>query len=168
MLVAAAFGQQTTGRIAEPNAADETSLPEIRLINTLVRDNLFVIKISRMALLRSESADVKDLAQNIISYHTQMGEALIWLSRESGVAIAGNRLSALSGERAGVLDRLHELEGAAFDKVYLGAVADAHDTVAAALGQLPNVATNPAMQFLATSAVPTINDHLRTARTLMQ
>lgn len=101
MFAASAFGQETP----EPSAANETSPLEEHLINTVVRDNLFMITLSRMALQRSQNDEVKDLAQTEITYHTATGEALIWIAEGSGVTITGNRPSELSEERAQILDQ---------------------------------------------------------------
>lgn len=167
-LVTTTLGQEVIGGTVETSPADEVSSLEVSLVNTVVRNNLYLITMSRMALQRSESANVKDLAQTIINHHTQTGEALIWIADRSGIAITGNRPSEVTEERGGVLDQLRSLEGAAFDEVYLRAVAEVHDTAAAALRRLPSVVTNPGMQFFVNSAVPIINSHLKTARDLMQ
>lgn len=163
VLTASAFGQETQ----ESSPADETSLFEERLINTIVRNNLFIITTARMALQRSMSDEVKDLARTEITYHTQTGEALIWIAQQSGVTITGNRPSELSEERARLLDQLDDLKGPAFDEVYLEVHAEVHETAVDVLGQLPSVVTNPGMQFLVNSALPIMKRHLEIAHNLM-
>lgn len=150
----------------ETSDLSDVSSKEEALMNAVLREDLFIINISRLALERSQSSEVKGLARTLVSAHTQMSSALMALARDSGLVLTGNRLSELTPERRQALEQLVEVEGPAFDTRYLAQQARVHNAAVGALEQLPELVSNPAMKFFVNAASPIMKSHLEMAQDL--
>ncbi len=133
---------------------------EENLMNAVLREDLFIITTSRLALERSQNDEVKAYAQTLIEAHTQMSAALMALSNDVGLALNGNQPSELPEERLQEVDELSTLEGDAFDARYLELQDVVHQSAVEALEQLPALVSNPGLQYFVNTATPIMTQHL--------
>lgn len=147
----------------ETSDAREVSQEEVTLMNTVLREDLFIITTSRLALERSQNAELKEVAQTLVTAHTQMSGALMALSSDVGLTLTGNQPSELPEERLQEVDELSALEGDAFDARYLELQKEVHQSAVEALEELPALVTNPGLQYFVNTATPVMTQHLEMA-----
>lgn len=135
---------------------------------TVVAANDTDIENGKLALEKSKNADVKQFANEMIAAHTQLNQQGSALLTKLGVTPADNPTST-SIKTGGESSRatLKGLSGADFDKAYVNAEVDLHQSV---LDQLDNTlipsAQNAELKSLLEQARPTISAHLDHAKSL--
>lgn len=135
---------------------------------TVVAANDTDIENGKLALEKSKNADVKQFANEMIAAHTQLNQQGSALLTKLGVTPADNPTST-SIKTGGESSRatLKGLSGADFDKAYINAEVDLHQSV---LDQLDNTlipsAQNAELKSLLEQARPTISAHLDHAKSL--
>lgn len=135
---------------------------------TVVAANDTDIENGKLALEKSKNADVKQFANEMIAAHTQLNQQGSALLTKLGVTPADNPTST-SIKTGGESSRatLKGLSGADFDKAYINAEVDLHQSV---LDQLDNTlipsAQNAELKSLLEQARPTISAHLDHAKGL--
>lgn len=125
--------------------------------------DLYEIDSSRLALQRSQNAQVRDFAQMMIDHHTKTTQTVAEAARSAGMNPPPPSL--LPPQRA-MLDKLQPANGAAFDRLYLDQQRKAHQ---AALGLHQNYAKNgdtPALRQAASGAVPIVQQHIDHLKTM--
>ena len=147
-------------------AAGTPSDAEIAATVTAANDT--DIQNGQLALEKTKNADVKAFANEMIAAHTQLNQQGGALLTKLGVTPADNPTSTsikTGGESS--RETLKGLNGAAFDKAYISAEVDLHQSV---LDQLDNTlipsAQNAELKDLLTKARPTISEHLDHAKQL--
>jgi putative membrane protein len=135
---------------------------------TVVAANDTDIENGKLALEKSKNADVKQFANEMIAAHTQLNQQGSALLTKLGVTPADNPTST-SIRTGGESSRasLKGLNGADFDKAYVNAEVDLHQSV---IDQLDNTlipsAQNAELKSLLEQARPTISAHLDHAKSL--
>jgi len=155
----------TTPETTQTAAATPT---DAEIAATVVAANDTDIENGKLALEKSKNADVKQFANEMIAAHTQLNQQGSALLTKLGVTPADNPTST-SIKTGGESSRatLKGLSGADFDKAYVNAEVDLHQSV---LDQLDNTlipsAQNAELKSLLEQARPTISAHLDHAKSL--
>jgi putative membrane protein len=89
---------------------------------------------ARQALAKSRNAEVRSFAEVMVRDHEAVNDQALALVKKLGVTPADNTTSqALSKQASATLDRLNDLNGAAFDRAYVQNEAAFHQAVNGAL-----------------------------------
>jgi len=160
----------TTSTTTTPETTQTTSAApsDAEIAATVVAANDTDIENGKLALEKSKNADVKQFANEMIAAHTQLNQQGSALLTKLGVTPADNPTST-SIKTGGESSRatLKGLSGADFDKAYVNAEVDMHQSV---LDQLDNTlipsAQNAELKSLLEQARPTISAHLDHAKSL--
>jgi putative membrane protein len=130
-------------------------------IQNAARGDMYEIEAGKIALQRSKTAKVKDLAQMMITDHTKMSETL-------KMAIADNHLPAAPTDqderRKGMLDNLKASGDSDFDLAYLHQQLAAHLETLTLMKGFQNHGDNAALKTVATNAAPIVEHHLGMVR----
>jgi putative membrane protein len=166
-LLALALGTPLTGVRAEQATASPTpSDAEIAAI--VVAANQVDIDAGKLAADRAQSADVRTLAQRMVTDHTGVNQQASALVEKLHVTPKSNATSeslARSGDQN--LKKLRGLSGTAFDQAYVSNEVTYHQTVIDALDQtlIPN-ARNAELRNLLVKVRPAFVSHLEHAKHL--
>jgi putative membrane protein len=80
------------------------------------------VELGKLASQRAQSADVKQFAQMMVRDHTKAGSEL----KQAITAHDVNPPAGLDAKHQELMDRLKQLNGAAFDREYMKAMVDGH------------------------------------------
>lgn len=132
-----------------------------KIVKEMARVNMAEIEAGKMALEKSQSADVRAYAQRMVDDHTRALANVTTLAQNKGVTLP-NELDAKHKKMAA---RLSKLEGDAFDREYMqkAGVAD-HTQAHAMLKRNAERAKDPDVAALAAKMAPTVAEHLSAAK----
>ena len=144
------------------------------------------VELGKLASQRAQSADVKEFAQMMVRDHTKAGSEL----KQAIAAHNVNPPAGLDAKHQQLMDRLKQLNGAAFDREYMKAMVDGHMEVqnmlkdradARARGRLnstgttgikPSTADNASLDAAvnqwASKTLPTVEQHLQKAQQIQR
>lgn len=140
-------------------AAGGFTAADKKLIKTAAQSDETEISMAKIALSRSENAEIKRYAQMMIDDHGKTSLQLKPLADAAGVAKPD-----LKAKDKATATRLQTLSGGKFDLAYLQANARGHRDVAAKMRlQAPGV-TNPDLKSFATETLPIVEHHAMMAQ----
>jgi putative membrane protein len=158
--MAPAQGQSSTA-----SAANTTTLSkgDQHILAQLAQANLAEVAAAQIALKKSQSADVKTFAQQMVDDHTKGLQAVQEVARNKNVTLP----TEPDRKHKAMADRLNAMSGAAFDQAYLQRAgvqdhAAAHKLVADAQTR----AKDADVKALAAKLQPTIDQHMQMVQAL--
>ena len=120
--------------------------------------NLFEIESSKIALKRSQNADVKQFAQQMIDDHSNVSSDL-----ETTVQNAGkNKVlikKTLDDKHQKIIDKLQKVASKDFDKEYVDEQNDAHKDAVKLFKDYSESGDDNTLKDFATKNLPTLEDH---------
>ena len=147
-------------------AAPAAPLPApAAFVASLSGADLYAIESSRLALRRSDSAELRGLAQMIVADHQRASTALAAAAREADPALAP--AAALAPGQQSELERLAAASPQAFDREYLRQQVDAHEQALTLVSRYARAREAPApLRRHAAGQIAPIQTHLIRARSL--
>ncbi len=150
--------------VPEPAAAAPTVNPvDQQFAMQAAASDKFEIESSQVALQKSHNRRVREFAQRMIDAHTQTTQQLTQIASSKGMAMQ----PVLQPDQQKMLSDLQGMNGGrAFDRAYLNDQVTGHS---AAVTLFQNEIANgqdPQIKAFAQQTLPTIQDHLRMARSL--
>ena len=125
-------------------------------------DGMAEVRMGQMALEKSASADVKKLAQRIVTDHTSANAKLKTIAQAQGVSLPASP-GAEAQQKAATLDAL---DGQAFDQAWAAAMVKDHQkAVEMFSAETRNSGDSPVQNF-ASDTLPTLKAHLELAQRL--
>jgi putative membrane protein len=158
-------GRPTAGAVPQPNttgaepaltAPSQVSAADKKFVTTLASGNQSEIEAAKMALDKASSQHVKDVAQTMITDHTDAGSKLAALAQRKGLTVSDALLPADQKE----VDKFSKLSGKKFDRTYVRMEIKDHQKVLALLKSEVATGKDPDVKALAESLLPTIQKHL--------
>lgn len=131
-------------------AAAEGGLAEIRF-GTLAED-------------KAANKSVKDLAERIVTDHTDADKKLQTAESKDGLTIPTN----LDAKDLATYKRLSDLSGAAFDRAYARDMVRDHQADIAMFKREANDGKDASIKSFAAQTLPTLEDHLKLAREALE
>lgn len=120
----------TTGDPAPVGTAGESDRNKVSngdkdFVNDLVIAGMTEVELGKMASERSTNAEVKKFGQMMVDDHTAAGDKLKAVASQHNIPVP----TALDDEHRDLRDKLAKLQGAEFDREYMNAMVDGHETV---------------------------------------
>jgi putative membrane protein len=116
--------------------------------------NELELQLGRLATERAASPEVKAMGQKMVQKHTELGQQLAELARQSG----GSANPALSSDQRATVDRVASQSGAAFDSVFKQTVDAEHRKELAMYRDEASRATSPKLRDLAERRVAKLQE----------
>ena len=116
------------------------------------------VELGKLALQKSTNADVKKFAQMMVTDHTKANDELKSLAAKKNVMLPID----LGGHKS-TLDELNGKTGADFDKAYVEAMVDDHETDVK-LFEDNTDNSDPDIKAFAIKTLPTLKTHLETIK----
>ena len=127
-------------------------------------NDLFEIASGKIALRRAAKTDVKAFARMMIEAHGRSTTALKAAIGQSGSTIT--LPLALPGDKQAVLDRLEDAPAADFDRNFMDAQIDGHQSILGLMAHYANAGDTPAIKAFAEKTGPEVQKHLARAKAI--
>jgi putative membrane protein len=138
-----------------PTPANEAAAPDF--VTKAAMSDMYEIEAAKVALARSQNADVKTFAQMMVDDHTKSTNNL-----KSAIAASGLSLTppaALDDAHADKVKDLKDKDAADFDKAYLNDQVDAHQAALDLMQRYANDGDNAALKGFAATTAPVVQGH---------
>lgn len=160
-----AFGVQAqTAQTAQPmnaQGATELSAADKKGIMDMAIADMAEITTGKLALSKSQNAEVRTFAQQMIDDHGKNLSELQTLAQQKGVSLPNE----LDAKHKAMAAKLEKLSGEAFDKQYMQmAGLQDHKSTHAKLEKIARTATDPAVKAAAQKTIPIVEQHLKAAQ----
>jgi putative membrane protein len=132
---------------------------EKEFMTNAARGGMLEVQLGNLAAQKATSPDVKQFGERMATDHGQLGQRLQQLASNMNLPTE----QQLSPEQQSAVTRLQNLSGKAFDREYMKMMITDHTKDVAAFRRMASQATNPDIKQFATSALPTLEDHLKMA-----
>ena len=131
-------------------------------VSKVAQDNLAEVELGRLASQQAHSPAVKEFAQRMINDHGRAGQELTQLARSKGMSLP----TTIDATHAALRDRLGELSGADFDRVYMDEMVKDHAADVAEFERQSQRLDDPDARAWAGKTLPTLQAHLAQARSV--
>jgi putative membrane protein len=140
-----------SGGSSHPSGTDR------RFMTTLAQGSMAEVKLGKLALQKSQTAQVRQVATTIVQDHTQANAALMQVATREGVRLPKDTDPA----HKAAFRKLSGLSGAAFDKAYIANQVNDHDKTVGLINHEEESTNNgPLKAFLAVT-YPKIQMHTK-------
>lgn len=155
--------------LASPAVAAEPAQPsDAQIAHIAYTAGQLDLEAGKLALTKSKNSAVRAFAETMIRDHAAVNDQALALVKKLGVTPQPNATSAsLTSQSAETARKLSALEGAEFDRAYVGNEAAYHGAVNDALkGTLIPAAQNAELKTLLTSGLALFQEHQKHAEAL--
>jgi putative membrane protein len=134
-----------------------------KIVMDMAQANMAEIESAKMAQGKTQNAEVKTFAQQMIDDHTKALTEVQQLASAKGVTMP----TEVDKRHKAMADKLAAMSGDAFDKAYLAQCGVAeHKKVHAMLASAAKKARDPDLKALAGRMEPTVEQHMKAAQQL--
>ncbi|MNQ30630.1 hypothetical protein D3C85_439790 [compost metagenome] len=152
------------GAPAAPMAESRLDSKDRDFLENAAQSGHMEIEGSKMALEKSQNAEVKKFAQQMIDDHGKAGQQLAALAKSKGVDVPTDP-SLMQQAKLKTLG----LRDEGFDEAYAeGVGVSAHEDAVKLFEEASNEAKDPEVKQFATETLPKLQQHLQMAKTLEQ
>lgn len=151
---------ETRSTSPQPTAADKLSDSDRQFIMKAAAGGKEEVELGRLAAARASNPDVKSFGSRMMQDHSKAGDELTQLASRLGVSTAGQEDPTQKEPYA----RLSKLKGAEFDRAYMTDMVKDHVEDVSEFERYSNTAENPDLKAWASKTLPTLREHLQSAR----
>ncbi len=153
-----AVGASTQAAMAQTNGSS-MSVPaaDKKFAMMVAQTDMAELQVSNMALQKSNSDDVKKLAQKLIDDHTKTTDSMKEIASKKGLTLP----TETDAKHKALAAKLQNENGAQFDKDYLAANSMDHHKVVAAFEKEANSGKDPDIKSFASQYLPAIQEHTK-------
>lgn len=119
--------------------------------------DLYEIESSRLALTKTQNADLRQFANAMIEHHTKTTQSLTAAARSAGMNPPPPALMPMQQQ---MIAELRSASGAAFDTAYRAQQRKAHDMALALHRNYASRGDTAALRMVAATAVPVVEQHI--------
>jgi putative membrane protein len=160
-LMASAAGAVVLALSAGPDPLQaQGSQTEQQFVNQVAAENLMEVRLAQAAQQRATNPSVKQFAQRMVIDHTSMQKQWMAAAKKNGIDFKAD-MSARHQQQA---EQLRTLTGAAFDQTYMGLMVQNHQENVTSFQAQRNAGHSADVRQLIEVALPTLQEHLRTAQ----
>jgi putative membrane protein len=146
------------GSAAAAGAASEGS-SDARFIDHVARDNEGEIELGKLAVQKTQSPEVKALAQRLVTDHSKANQQLKRLAQKESVSVP----TGVGKEQKDLRAQLEKLNGAAFDRAFVDAEVKDHQNDITFYQNESNRLQDPQLRSFAQQTLPVLQEHLQMA-----
>ncbi len=148
----------SSGMSAKSGGADEM------FVKKAAQGSKAEVELGQLALQKASSDDVKKFAQRMVDDHTKAGQELQSAVSSKGMTLPDQPDAKEQAEK----ERLSKLDGPAFDKAYMAHMVKDHQKDVAEFRKEANNGKDQAVKAFAFKTLPTLEDHLKQAKSVDQ
>ena len=143
------------------SAAGAVAKGDLKMMRDMAHSNISEIETGKLAQSKSQNAEVKKFAQQMIDDHTKAQAELQKLAESKGV----NLPTEPDKKHQALAKKMQGMSGEEFDRMYMkeGGVND-HQKTLKLLQKVQKDAKDPDLKALAAKMTPTVEEHLKMAK----
>jgi len=161
-----AFAQTGSTSASSSSAAGQSSAKlttsERTFVKKAAEGGLAEVEFGKLAAERASSEDVKQFGQRMVDDHTKANDQLKELASEEGITLPDK----LDAKDAASKARLEKLSGEQFDHAYMLDMVRDHTKDVTEFRTETKTAKDPAVKNFASQTLPTLEDHLKQAKSI--
>jgi putative membrane protein len=127
-----------------------------KFIEKVASANSAEIQAAQLAQQKASDPHIKDVAQTMLTDHTDAGQKLTALAQQKGVTVPAELAPADQKE----IDKFNSLDGKKFDRAYVKAEIKDHKQMLGILKKEASAGKDSDVKALAEQLLPTIQKHL--------
>jgi putative membrane protein len=120
------------------------------------------VQLGQLATQKAQSDEVKKFGQRMVDDHSKANDQLKQLAQSKGVTLPTD----LSAKDQATKARLEKLSGEQFDRAYMKDMVRDHTKDVSEFRKESNQAKDPDVKNFASQTLPTLEDHLKEARSI--
>jgi putative membrane protein len=141
-------------------AAQKLDNKDTEFIKEAAQGSMLEVKLGELAEKNATSEDVKKFAKRMADDHGKCAKDLMSLASNKGVTLSKD----LDKKSQETVDKLSKMKGADFDKAYMRAMVEDHETDVNAFKTASKNLTDPDLKTWALKTLPTLEEHLKLAK----
>lgn len=126
-----------------------------KFVKETLEGSLYEIKLSDLALIKSVTPQVKNLAKTIVEDHTKSNKELKELAEKKGISVP----STLNDNAMKYFDKLSKKEGKAFDRAYIKCMKMDHKKDICKFKKEGKKGGDADLKTWATNTIPSLERH---------
>jgi putative membrane protein len=152
------------GVTASPGASPTAPITstERQFIMDAARGSMVEVQLGNLAAQKASGNEVKQFGEQLATSHSQLGQKLQQLASNLNITLPQD----LDTEQRNLVSSLEKLSGKAFDREFVKAMVNDHVKDISEFERAASQATNPEIKQFVSEALPTLREHLKTAREL--
>lgn len=150
----------TAGGISALRADDAAS--DSKFLKEAASGGMLEVKLGELAVQQAENAEVRRFGQRMVTDHTKANKQLTSVAEKANVTLA----TALNSKDQATYNKFRDLKGADFDKAYIANMVKDHEHDVAEFTKCSKNAENQQLREFAAQTLPTLEEHLRQARSI--
>ncbi|MCC7049168.1 MAG: DUF4142 domain-containing protein [Alphaproteobacteria bacterium] len=154
--------QPPTAPAATQGTGTALGLSDRHFIDTAAADGMAEVEMAKMAAAKASSPEVRDFANRMVADHSQANDKLMSLAQQ----LNATPPTGMTAKHQQTLNRANALSGAQFDREYMNHQVRDHVAAVALFRKESTESQNTALRQFAANTLPTLEDHLKQARTV--
>jgi putative membrane protein len=147
---------------ASSKKSSKLGVMDQHFVKKAAEGNLAEVELGKLATEKASSEDVKKFGQRMVDDHSKANEQLKQVASSKGVEVP----SDLSAKDKLTKERLSKLSGEQFDKAYMNTMVKDHTQDVSEFKKESTSAKDPDVKNYASQTLPTLEDHLKQARSI--
>jgi putative membrane protein len=141
---------------------DTLNPADVKFVKHEAAAGMAVVKVAELGVKKAGNADVKALAEMLVTDHTGANTELKQLATDKGIDLS----AVIDPADAKTFQGLEKVSGAEFDKEFLAAVVAGHKTCVSNFEASSKEANNSDLKMWVDKMIPTLKAHLARAEEL--
>jgi putative membrane protein len=154
-----------TNQRGTDSGSSQLSEMDRQFVIQAAQGNMAEVALSRLALERAASDDVKQYAQQMIQDHTQANTRLSQLLSQKGINITPPQ--TLDPEHQAISQQLSQFSGKRFDQEYTRVMEMDHNRTVKLFQTQAQQGQDPDLRAFATNTLPKLDGHLQMVRAML-
>ena len=145
-------------------ASSQLSNSDLQFMKKAAQSGLLEVQLGSLAADQAASEDVKKFGEEMVTDHSKANKELMQLASEKGVALS----KELDAEHQAKVDRVSNLSGAEFDRMYMSEIVKEHEKDIEAFQRQSKEAQDSDLKEWASKTLPTLQDHMQKASNIAE
>ena len=141
------------------SAADKMASGDAKFMKQVAQDGKAEVEVGKLAAEKGASDAVKKFGERMATDHAKAGEELAKLAQDKGVTLPTD----VDAKHKRLHDKLAKLSGADFDREYMKAMANDHDSEVKKFQRESKSAKDPDLRSWISKTLPTLEEHKQQA-----
>jgi len=154
-------GTERTGTAERPHEAGK-SLTDNAFVTKAASSGKAEVAIGKLAQEKAKNADVKKLADRVVTDHTKANDELARLAKDAGISVSDKSDAAHDDK----VKHFHSTADKDFDREFVNHMVDSHTKGVELFTQASKELKNEQLRNFAAKTLPTIKEHLDMAKRL--
>jgi putative membrane protein len=162
VLIAVSIGWLLTGIAVGQDG--KISDMEQQFLEQAARAGTAEVKLGAMATERATSPEVQQFGQRMATDHTKANQELMAVAKAKDISVS----TELDAQHQEAAEALSQMQGSDFDRAFMRHMVVDHDKAVQLFSTASHESEDTDIKAFATKTLPTLQEHLRMARQLVQ